>query len=443
MRIKNQYKLIVLLCVVVFIVGSSASYGGIKEFNKGNENLDFIISIPTEGNSWVVDDLTKNRKIIKKGGIQNWSENETRIRTFFKTTKAGKINIGIQAKSISGLAKIKVTCNGKSNVLSVENHEEQKLLVGTFDIEKAGYNWIEIQGLEKAGDYFPEISHILIGGEATVERVYFAAEDFYWGRRGPSVHLNYQIPETAGDILYYYNEITVPENNDVLGSYFMANGFAHGYFGMQVNSETERRVLFSVWSPYKTDDPKDIPEDQRIEMLKKGEDVHTGKFGNEGSGGQSYYKFMWKAGNTYKFLLKGMPTGKGETDFTAWFFTPEVNKWKLIASFRRPKTDTHLTRFHSFLENFRTETGCLTRKGKYSNQWVYNTAGKWIEITKMKFTADATARKESRMDYSGGSDGQSFFMKNCGFFNETTTIDSYFERETRGMVPDINFDELP
>jgi hypothetical protein len=223
----------------------------------------------------------------------------------------------------------------------------------------------------------------------------------------------------------------------------MANGFAQGYFGMQVNSATERRILFSVWSPFKTDNPGEIPEDQKIKMLKKGEGVHTGEFGNEGSGGQSYYKFLWKAENTYKFLLKGKPTGNDETDFTAWFFAPEVNEWKLIASFRRPKTDTYLTRFHSFLENFHTETGCITRKGIYTNQWVYNTNGKWIEITKMKFTADATARKESRMDYSGGAEGKSFFMKNCGFFSETTAIDSFFERETRGIPPVINFDELP
>lgn len=443
MRPKNQYKFTVLLCLFTFVIGSSVIYGEITEFNNGKDDLDFKISIPTEGNSWVVDDLAKNKELVQKGGITKWTGKNTRIRTFFKTTKVGKLNVGILVKSTAGLAKIKVTCNGKTKVISVENREEQKLSVGTFDIENIGYHWIEIQGLEKSGEYYPEISHILIGGEAAEERVYFAAEDFYWGRRGPSVHLNYQVPESAGEILYYYNEIKVPENNDVLGSYFMANGFAQGYFGMQVNSETERRILFSVWSPYKTDNPKDIPENQRIQMLNKGEGVHTGKFGNEGSGGQSYYKFMWKAGNTYKFLLKGVPTGKGETDFTAWFFAPEVNKWKLIASFRRPKTDTHLTRFHSFLENFRTETGCLTRKGKYSNQWVYNTAGKWIEITKMKFTADATARKESRMDYSGGTEGQFFFMKNCGFFNETTTMNSYFEREAGGTAPLINFEELP
>ena len=38
------------------------------------------------------------------------------------------------------------------------------------------------------------------------------------------------------DIEWFYSELTVPEGNDVIGSYFMANGFSEGYFGIQVNS---------------------------------------------------------------------------------------------------------------------------------------------------------------------------------------------------------------
>ena len=71
-----------------------------------------------------------------------------------------------------------------------------------------------------------------------------------------------------------------------------------GYFGIQVNSATERRILFSVWSPFSTDNPKEIPDDKKIKLLRKGKDVHTGEFGNEGSGGQSYLRYQWKTGTT-------------------------------------------------------------------------------------------------------------------------------------------------
>ena len=269
----------------------------------------------------------------------------------------------------------------------------------------------------------------------------YVKEDFYWGRRGPSVHLSYTTPENT-DILWFYNEITVPEKEDVIGSYYMANGFGEGYFGMQVNSETERRILFSVWSPFETQDPKSIPEEYRIILLGKGEGVTTGEFGNEGSGGQSYKVFNWKAGNTYKFLLKGEPSVNNSTDYTAYFYDPETAKWNLIASFRRPHTSTYLKRPHSFLENFRTEVGHISRMGEYTNQWIMDTKGQWHELTKAKFTADATARKGSREDYAGGAVGNKFFMKNCGFINEMTTIDTFHERIANGVAPVIDFSLL-
>ena len=61
----------------------------------------------------------------------------------------------------------------------------------------------------------------------------------------------------------------------------------------------------------------------------------------------------------------------------------------------------------------------------------------------MKFTADATARKESRMDYAGGAENQSFYLQNCGFFSQTIPIDSHFERKPTGIPPLINFEDLP
>lgn len=432
------------ITAILFLLTLYVFAGGLSSCTMDSEPvLKLTTVIPVEGNCWTTGDWQKNGELIGEGGIKGWSQTEIVFRTYFKTEKTGKLNVALLARNESELSELRVSVGNKSINVKVENFGFDTVHVGIFEIVTPGYHFIEIQGLKKSGEFYPEIQSILIGGEAAAGNVYFARDDFYWGRRGPSVHLNFQVPENVGNVEYFYNEITVPANNDVLGSYFMACGFAQGYFGIQVNSETERRILFSVWSPYKTDNPGEIPEEYKIKLLKKGENVYTGEFGNEGSGGQSYYKYLWKAGTTYKFLLKANPTGKDETDFTAWFYAPEVGEWKLIAGFRRPKTDMQLTRLHSFLENFYTETGNVTRKGIYSNQWIYNSEKKWIEITKMKFTADATARKESRMDYSGGAENQSFFLQNCGFFSETTTIDSYFERKPTGIPPIINFEDLP
>jgi len=404
--------------------------------------LDLNILIPTTANSWVYNNPDQTGTVITDEGITNWSDADDRIRTFFRLEQIGDLDLGIKAKVNSGQAKIKCTFNGISKEITISNTSFQNIEIGTFKIEQKGYYFLEMQGIQSSAD-FPEVSNVCIGNTASLGKIYYVKDDFYWGRRGPSVHLNYEIPAGTGDALYFYNEITIPEGNDVLGSYFMANGFGQGYFGIQVNSETERRVLFSVWSPYNTDNPNSIPEEYRIKMIKKGENVYTGEFGNEGAGGQSYLKYYWKTGNTYRFLLKGQPVENNSTDFTAWFYAPESGDWKLIASFRRPMTTTYLKSLYSFLENFMTETGETCRKGLYSNQWVYTTTNNWVELSKIKFTADATARKENRLDYAGGLENGKFFLKNCGFFSDKTTIDSWFERPKLGMAPVIDFTKLP
>lgn len=409
-----------------------------------NKVVSYEINIPLIGNAWLIgnESIPQKTKFDKTGAL-GWSGVDQVVRIYFRTESTGQIQLGLRAKNTSGNSNIQVEFNGKKQELTIKDTSWNNLNAGIFTIEQPGYHVVELSGLEKSGDSFGQIKDLLIGGEVSSDSIYFVKDDFYWGRRGPSVHLSYQVQEDAGDIEYFYNEITVPEGQDVLGSYFMANGFAQGYFGIQVNSPEERRILFSVWSPFKTDNPNDIPEDQRITMLKKGKDVYTGKFGNEGSGGQSYLKYMWKAGATYGFLLKANPSLNTSTDYTAWFFDPEINQWQLIASFRRPKTSTYIKRPHSFLENFMTQMGNQSRMGYYTNQWVCNTAGQWFELTKAKFTADATARKDARLDYAGGVIDGRFFMKNCGFFSDRVAFDQFFERDLEGNKPNINVTNLP
>lgn len=433
MRIQN----IIYLIGILLITACKSD-----EADKIGKELELSIAVPPGGNSWIINNLEENREVISKEGIQSWSNKESVIRTYFKTNSAGEIYVGLTASVPEGTSILKVTVGNTSKEVKITGSDLQKVEVGTFTLDTPGYHYVEIQGIEKSATIIANIKELLLGGPVTQKEVTFIKDDFYWGRRGPSVHLTYDSPKDL-DIVWFYNEITVPTDEDVIGSYYMANGFGEGYFGMQVNSNTERRVLFSVWSPYETQDPKDIPDDYKIILLGKGEGVTTGEFGNEGSGGQSYKVFNWKAGNTYKFLLKGEPSVNGSTDYTAYFFAPEENKWSLIASFRRPHTTTYLKRPHSFLENFITETGFKSRRALYKNQWVYGLDKKWYELTKAKFTADATARKGARLDYAGGKEGNVFFMKNCGFFNEKTEIDSEYERKENAVSPNIDFSSLP
>lgn len=432
---------IMLSLLLFYCVPDSDTPQPEDEEQQEKKPLDLSISIPPGGNSWVTNDLEENSVTISDAGIHNWTNETNIIRTYFKVYTTGALNVGFNAKAPSGASTLKVSVGSQSREITIANSNYKNIEVGTFDISEAGYHYIEIECTNKTTNYVADINEILIGGAATTQEVTFVKDDFYWGRRGPSVHLSYQLPDNK-NILWFYNEVTVPQGEDVIGSYFMANGFGQGYFGMQVNSETERRVLFSVWSPYDTQNPDEIPEDYKIILLGSGEGVTIGEFGNEGSGGQSYKVFDWQAGTTYKFLLKGEPAPNNSTDYTAYFYAPETGEWKLIASFRRPYTSTYLTNFHSFLENFNTTTGFISRKGEYTNQWVYDTQDQWHELTEAKFTADATARKGNRLDYAGGANSNKFYMQNCGFFSNNTAIDSYHTRTANGTAPDIDFSQL-
>lgn len=403
------------------------------------------LEIPLGGNSFItVKDKSQDR--VSNDGWKNWRSEKTVFSTYVKTDKAGSLQVAIVVKVPSGESKIRCTIEGVSKTIVVTGEAAKEYVLGNWKIKKPGYVKIDIQGISKSGDVFAETNKLLISGSTVNEKTVFVKNNegnyFYWGRRGPSVHLNYDIAQNGDEIEWFYNEIVVPEGNDPVGSYFMANGFGEGYFGMQVNSATERRILFSVWSPFETDDPSKIPDDKKIKLLKKGTDVHAGEFGNEGSGGQSYLKYNWKAGSTCKFLLKGVPAENNYTNYTAYFFDDVSGKWLLIASFSRPGTHTYLKRLHSFLENFDPSTGYITRKAFYQNQWTRDKDGNWKPVSKMKFTADATARKGYRVDYSGGEDKGRFFLQNCGFFDEATTIDKQFSHAAATVPPVIDFSAL-
>jgi hypothetical protein len=114
----------------------------------------------------------------------------------------------------------------------------------------------------------------------------------------------------------------------------------------------------------------------------------------------------------------------------------------LIASWRRPQTSTYLTGLYSFLEKFIPETGVITRQARYGNQWICDAGGQWHELTRARFTADATAQKGNRLDYTGGLQDGAFFLKNCGFFNERTEIDTEIERPPGGERPEVNLEGL-
>jgi len=407
---------------------------------------DSAITVPIGGNGWVNKNAVAK---INNKGLTGWTNNKDTVSVYVRFESAGDLNIALKLVVPGGSSKIGVKVGNSTLVKTVANTDTAVVDFGHIAIKAPGYIQFKLIGLNKTGTAYAAISDLLLSGPALAKGPAYVKNNkgnyYYWGHRGPSVHLNYQLPdEIKNTTEWFYNEVTVPVGNDVLGSYFMADGFTGGYFGMQVNSPTERHVLFSIWSPFVTDNPKNIPDSLKIKLLKKGDAVHTGEFGSEGSGGQSYLNYPWVAGKTYAFLIHAeADPANNITTFTAYFKEKGKDTWQLIASFKRPKSGFYLKGLYSFLENFNPEMGTVTRKVLFGNQWAQDTTGKWFAVNNAIFTGDATANINYRKDYSGGVNGDLFYLRNCGFFNDFTPVKTNLTRTMPGTQPVVDLNKLP
>jgi len=432
-----SYRKSALNLLVVILLSTSLTYAQ-------TTLQDSSVTIPLGGNAWRIDKDTLGGK-ISNDGIVDWSNQSAEFEAHCRIGKPGRFRVYLNFSVPEGITVISVFAAGRKFIVPAKAGINKERYVGEFTLVDTGYMRFLIRGLSKTGKVFANISGIKLIGEAVSHVSYVKNNDgdfFYWGRRGPSVHLGYQVPDDV-NAEWFYNEVTVPKGNDVLGSYFMACGFGEGYFGMQVNSPTERHILFSVWSPFTTDDPKAIPDDQKIIMLKKGDGVHTGEFGNEGSGGHSHLVFPWKNGVTYKMLIGAKPAGD-RTIYSCYYFAPENGKWNLMAVWDKTKTGGKLfSGLYSFVENFGSN-GNDFFKAEYGNQWVCTPSGTWIELTKCHLTTTASPQKHQRYDYGAGVENNKFYMFTGGFKKlNNLSPGSVIERKPNGAHPDIDFSTLP
>ncbi|RWY46196.1 DUF3472 domain-containing protein [Mucilaginibacter gilvus] len=400
------------------------------------------IIIPLGGNAWV-----NGSALITDDGLMQWTSPKSAADIYFRVPSAQQLNLSLRLRVPAGKSTISITIGKTAFTKELSNAAFDTIAIGKVNIAQAGYVKVSLKGLNRTGARYADVTDLILTSATDANKFTYVrvGSSYHFGRRGPSVHLRYDIPgEIKKEVKWFYNEISVPPKMDVVGSYFMADGFSGGYFGMQVNSPTERRLLFSVWSPFTTDDPKSIPDSLKVKLLKKGSTVHGGEFGDEGSGGQSYMLYPWQAGKTYAFLLRAEPDKASKhTTYTAWFNDVAAGKWLLVASFSRPQTNAYLTSLYSFVENFEPDSGNQVRLANFKNQWLGDSNNNWHETTGATYTGDATAKANYRKDYAGGSNGAMFFLKNGGFFDELVPLNTPFKRNTSGHASVIDIKSLP
>jgi hypothetical protein len=246
-------------------------------------------------------------------------------------------------------------------------------------------------------------------------------------RAARSVHLHYPAP--AADA--FYNELTVEQS--VPGSYFMACGFRHGYFGIQELSRGRKVVLFSVWDPTKGDEAAKVPLEQRVEVLHQDPDVEVKRFGGEGTGGQCFFRYDWKTGQACRFLVRAKVDGE-KTAYAAYFYVPEAKAWKHLVTFRTRTGGDRLAGLYSFVEDFRRDTKSAgeTRRARFSNGWVF--ADGWKPLLTARFTA-SSSEWEAKDTIDAGVANGSFYLQTGGATKTTTPLNGKIERPAGAEKP--------
>jgi hypothetical protein len=250
-----------------------------------------------------------------------------------------------------------------------------------------------------------------------------------------SVHLGYPAPEGAA----FYNEVTVESSAE--GTYFMVCGWAKGYFGIQQLGNGKKVVLFSVWDPAAGDDPKKVPEEKRVTLLHKGEGVRVGRFGNEGTGGQSFLDHDWKVGQTYRLLVSARPDGPDRTAYSGYFYLPEEKAWRHLVTFSTLTKGELLKGCYSFVEDFKRDKVSATkvRKARFTNGWVRTVKGDWEPLLKARFTADSNPVT----NIDAGPSGRGFFLATGGDTeNKTTKLREVMSREAGEAKPPSDLPNL-
>jgi flagellar motor protein MotB len=249
-------------------------------------------------------------------------------------------------------------------------------------------------------------------------------------RAARSVHLHFPAPDATA----FYNELTVERSTR--GSYFMACGFNHGYFGIQEKGDGRKVVLFSVWDPTKGDDAKAVPEDQRVEVLHKDDDVTVKRFGGEGTGGQCFFDFDWQLGQPCRFLVKADVQGE-KTSYAGHFYLPAEKRWKHLVTFRTRTGGQPLRGLYSFVEDFRRDTKSAgeLRRATFGNGWVLDTKGAWQPLLEARFTAsNSPTEARETIDAGVAADGR-FYLQTGGETKMSRGVNSSMEGPAVGARP--------
>ncbi|HPC93676.1 MAG TPA: DUF3472 domain-containing protein [Sedimentisphaerales bacterium] len=378
-----------------------------------------------------LDPDMRGARVSESAGITRWTDPSVKVLWFGDIKTPGMLDCAVALRLPQGATShLRLTVAGQSREASVTAAETGLVtaVFGSFDIAQTGYHRFTLESLNAPGQPAGDIETLVLDGPAARE----AHFNLNSRRNAASVHLFYPVEKDAKVEAFYCEMIGL---EDPIWTYYMACGWHRGYFGMQVNSPTERRIIFSVWdSGSEAIDRDKVADEDRVRLVVKGEGVYTGDFGNEGTGGHSHLKYMWKTGEKQRFLVTARPTDETHTIYSGYYFHPDSKQWMLISSWEAPKEGGYLRGLYSFSENFGGANGHLLRKALCGNQWIRTAEGQWIELTTATFSHDPTGKADRLDRFMGLEDGW-FFLSHGGFAPGFTAYGQQFTRPATSQPP--------
>ncbi|HTI69930.1 MAG TPA: DUF3472 domain-containing protein, partial [Candidatus Limnocylindria bacterium] len=344
-------------------------------------------------------------------GITGWKDASSKILWFADVGGTGSINVGVDLHSKSAKnVPLRLTVGTETHEAmahGTSSDVQETVSFGTYSITNHGYQRFSLE-LVSPPTVPLVVESLNIEGSAINTNAHFNSLP---RRNAASVHLRYPTSKDW-DIAGFYCEVTGLE--DPISTYYMACGWHRGYFGMQVNSAKERRIIFSVWdSGNEAVSRAKVADSDRVQLLAKGEGVVASDFGNEGTGGHSHLVYPWKTGEVQRFYVTAHRDDPTHTTYSGYYFHPEKKAWMLIARFRAPKDGSYLRGLYSFSEDFWGANGHTVRKALYGNQWIQIDQGAWRELDTATFSHDPTG-KTNRLDRFMGVEGNQFFLSHGG-----------------------------
>ena len=376
-----------------------------------------------------IDPDPSGARVSEKRGITKWNDPDMKVSWFGDFTQTGDVKVQLELAADEGeRVPLTLTVGEEVHKASIRGKGEGVSVVadfGTFALKEAGYHAFVLESRKPQGT----LKTLVLDG-AEIKDAHFNLKS---RRNAASVHLAYPMDKEK-QVSAFYCEMTGVE--DPLWTYYMACGWHRGYFGMQVNSPTERRIIFSVWdSGDEALDRDKVGNENRVALVAKGEDVNSGDFGNEGTGGHSHLKYGWKTGERQRFLVTAKPVDDTFTIFAGYYYHPDKKDWMLISSWKAPKEGKYLRGLYSFSENFAGKNGHVLRKALYENQWIRTVDGKWHEITKATFSHDKTGKADRLDRFMGLTDQGQFFLSQGGFVNGYSKYGDPFTRPKSTRSP--------